>query len=201
MKSHVSLSNPNPKHPPSRVMIFIDGGYFRNEIAKRTKIPINDFKFGSFSIILAEKAFRDNHDPLLIRTYYYDGLVEPNESEYSEQKKFYDEIRIKHVGYDVRLGKLVKDGTGKYRQKGVDVLMAIDMVDKANANQYDTAIILAGDLDHFEAIQTVRNKGKQICLAYYSESVARELIRICDYNFPLKELKLTDFDDRTKSRK
>jgi uncharacterized LabA/DUF88 family protein len=54
--------------------------------------------------------------------------------------------RIKETElYEVRLGRLIKDGSGSYKQKGVDVSMAIDMLTKAYESHYDVAVLLAGD--------------------------------------------------------
>ncbi|MBS7648435.1 NYN domain-containing protein [Candidatus Bathyarchaeota archaeon] len=78
--------------------------------------------------------------------YYYDTIVDETEQEKrQEQNSFFSIIRSMPL-CTVRLGQLIKTEEG-YRQKGVDILMAIDMLSKAYENQYDITILLAGDGD------------------------------------------------------
>ena len=178
----MSLVNPRASHPPARIMIFIDGGYLKKWIETKGKLKVDEFNFAAFSDYVTTKALGNLDFAQIIRTYYYDGLANPSEPEYKEQKRIHELING-FPNFDVRIGNLVKDGKGNFRQKGVDVLMAIDMVDKANSNQYDIAIVVVGDLDHVEAIKTVKNKGKQVFGIYYKGSESKELRQHFDNDF------------------
>jgi len=74
-----------------------------------------------------------------------------------------------------------------WRQKGVDTLMAIDMVDKAASNQYELAILIASDLDHIEAVRAVKSRGKQVMGIYDKEKTHGELIASFDTRYELKK--------------
>ena len=182
----MSLVNPRSTHPPAKVMIFIDGGYLKKWIETKCKLKLDEFNFSVFSEYVTGKALGNLDYAQIIRTYYYDGLANPSEKVYKKQKKINDLINS-FPNFDVRIGHLVKDGQGKFRQKGVDVLMAIDMIDKANSNQYDIAIIVAGDLDHLEAIKTIKNKGKQVFGVFYKGSVSKELRQHFDNDYALSK--------------
>jgi len=50
----------------------------------------------------------------------------------------------------------------KYREKGVDVKLATDLIVGAIDNQYDTALVVSSDTDLIPAIDWVRSRGKKV---------------------------------------
>jgi len=50
----------------------------------------------------------------------------------------------------------------KYREKGIDVKLATDLIVGAVDNQYDTALIVSSDTDLIPAIDWVRSRKKKI---------------------------------------
>ncbi|GIS30707.1 MAG: hypothetical protein Ct9H90mP2_10900 [Dehalococcoidia bacterium] len=60
---------------------------------------------------------------------------------------------------EVKLG-IWKEQNGSIVEKGVDVLLATDLVLNSVKNKYDTAIIVSGDGDFFPAIEAVKKEGK-----------------------------------------
>ena len=90
-----------------RVMIFIDGGYLREgfkRIYKHERI-----NFPGLFVLLKNLALEGNRLPELIRAYYYDAIVAPEEDleEYKKQKEYYSEIE-KYGVCDVKLTRLKK---------------------------------------------------------------------------------------------
>ena len=76
--------------------------------------------------------------------------------------------RLNHVEALVR-------HTGFYRQKGVDVLLAIDMLSMAFQNHYEIAIFLGGDDDFVDLINAVKNSaGKRVFGFYYPHRISRD---------------------------
>jgi uncharacterized LabA/DUF88 family protein len=67
-----------------------------------------------------------------VRAFYYDAIIDLAEDREGHQKQnqYFENIR-KCDFYKVKLARLIKTGEGSYRQKGVDVLLAIDMITKA----------------------------------------------------------------------
>lgn len=65
-------------------------------------------------------------------------------------------------------------------QKGVDVQLAVDLVDFAHKNVYDVCVLLSGDIDLLESVKTVKNMGKQIILLGNSSVTAEEMKRWAD---------------------
>lgn len=97
--------------------------------------------------------------------------------------------------YTVKLGKLLYRGLDKntnkpiFNQKGVDVLLSIEMVTLAARNQITDAILIAGDSDFIPAVQAVKDLGVTVTL-YHSQNPKnyhRELWLICDDRVPITD--------------
>ena len=174
-------------------MVFIDGGYFRKNLKEKANQSI-DSRFRDVipfvSKLLVTRAAQGIIAGELIRTYYYDALYDETaeEEKKQEQNKFLKRIRAAE-SVQVRLGHLVKGDEG-YRQKGVDVLMAIDMLSKAYENQYDIAIMVAGDGDFVHLVEAVKDSGKRVYGAFFPGTVSDDLVQSFDrrIEFDLKTL-------------
>jgi len=184
----------------SRVMIFIDGGYFRKTVSEKSDGEINYQKLAE---ILTVHTQRGNLKSQLIRAYYYDAIPnlkdvekmpdEPDPNKAFEdmqdllgkQEKYLEKIRMLDL-FDVRLGKLAWNAKGEKGQKGVDSLIAIDMITKAYENQYDEAILVAGDADFLEIVKAVKSVGPQVTGAYFENNTNLDLIYEFDKRQPLR---------------
>lgn len=186
----------------SRVMIFIDGGYLRKQVSEISDGEINYRKLAE---ILTVHTQRGDSKSQLIRAYYYDAIPILKErmslpDDMEDQVAVLDEmsnVRVKQDEYiekikmidlfDVRLGELVWSELGKYRQKGVDSLIAIDMITKAYQNQYDEAVLVAGDSDFIEIVKAVKSVGPRVTGAYFEKNTRPELINEFDKRYPLRK--------------
>ncbi len=154
-----------------RVCIFIDGSNLYH--ALRDTIGRTDLNFPDFARKLADGR-------PVFRVYYYNALQDPNRNPDSarEQQEFLSMLRASPY-MEVRLGTL-KTTNGVTVEKGVDVMLATDVVHYAFENIYDTAIIVSGDADYAYALQLVKNKGKHVEVAYFENNISRELMDLCD---------------------
>ena len=66
-------------------------------------------------------------------------------------------------------------------QKGVDVQLAVDLVDFTHKDMFDIAVILSGDIDLLESIKTSKNMGKHIIILGSSGVTAEEMKRHADW--------------------
>ena len=88
--------------------------------------------------------------------------------------------------FQFRQGKLQRIGN-EYRQKRVDILMAVDLVRISSMRQVDTAVIITGDSDIVPAIEVARDCGVVVSL-YYSEKARHdELLQACDERHPISQ--------------
>lgn len=165
------------RKPIARLMAFIDGGYIRENFRKKAE---SDIDFGKLENILTE-TFNSNCRGMytgdLIRTYFYDAIVDVTHQKYSEQNEYHN--RIKSHGIQVVLSRLKPAGnneTGKLKQKGVDVRLAVDMITKAYQNHYDYAILVAGDDDFLDVVKAVKDHtGKRVMGLFFEDTVSSDL--------------------------
>lgn len=126
----------------------------------------------------------------MIRVYYYDSRADAEENleEYKKQNEYFSDIE-EHAVYEVKLARIRKAGkTGeKKKQKGTDVLLAVDMLTKALMDHYDIAILLAGDDDFLDLVRAVKDfTDKRVYGAFYPSHISEGLRKAYD-----KKMRLT----------
>ena len=177
-----------------RVAIFIDGSNLYH--ALRSNLGRYDLNFADFAVKLCGPR-------RLFRTYYYNVLQTPVQRAEGqrEQQEFLNALR--ETPYlEVRLGG-TKLSQGVRVEKGIDVMLATDLLHFAWINLYDIAILVSGDSDFAYALQAVKNMGKHIEVAYFETNISRELLDIADQRHLLdqKYLKGLWIGNRPQKRK
>jgi uncharacterized LabA/DUF88 family protein len=154
-----------------RVAIFIDGSNLYH--ALKNNFGRHDLYFTGFISKLC------NSRPLF-RTYYYNVLQEPAKwpDAHKEQQEFL-EVLNKTPYLEVRLGK-TKVAQGLPIEKGIDIMLATDLLYFAWNNAYDVAVLVSGDSDFAYALQAVKNMGKHVEVAYFENVVSKDLLDIVD---------------------
>jgi uncharacterized LabA/DUF88 family protein len=102
--------------------------------------------------------------------HWCDGQFEKDDSRYQVLDFRHAPIR-RTEGVEVLLGGLeTVPRRGRFplkvQQKGVDQVLASKVVESANAREFKTAVLVAGDGYFREAIQAVRQLGALVVLAY-----------------------------------
>jgi uncharacterized LabA/DUF88 family protein len=163
-----------------RVMVFIDGSNMYHSL--KAFFNRTDIELGKFCNKLVGKR-------RLVRIYYYNARVGRKEEpeRYAHQRQFFDSVSA--IPYtEVRLGRLVYANwpNSPPYEKGIDVQLATDMLTHAYKNNYDTAVLVAGDNDFVSALQAVKDNGKHIEVALFGkEETSRELRRVADMVTPI----------------
>jgi len=158
-----------------RVMIFIDGSNMYHSLRhfyRKTNIDIGKF---------CQKILNKRR---LVRIYYYNAKVGQKEEpeRFKDQKKFF--AGVEAIPYtELRLGRLVYNnwpGTPPY-EKGVDIQLATDMITHSFKNNYDVAVLVAGDSDFVGALQAVKDNGKNVEVALFGkERTSMQLRNVAD---------------------
>lgn len=154
-----------------RVAIFIDGSNLYHALRAN---------LGRFNVNFAEFVSKLCSSRRLFRTYYYNVLQDPTQrpDAYREQQEFLDILR-KTPYMEVRLGSM-KIAQGIPVEKGVDVMLATDLLYFAWNDFYDTAVLVSGDSDFAYALQAIKNMGKHVEVAYFESGISRDLLDIAD---------------------
>lgn len=167
-----------------RVAIFIDGGNLHHLALKKISVSELEFDFEEFVHLLVNRRIISSNWKR-----YYIGTVREKEgdlnSKYSmsRQTSLFTELkkhkwmlrtsklktRIETITVDGRMKEyeqLKKIGINKItyerkREKGIDVMLAMDLIIGAVEDTYDTAIIVSSDADLLPAIEWVRTKKRR----------------------------------------
>jgi len=157
-----------------KVAIFIDAGNMFHA-SGYLKVKIDYRKLINFL----------KRDRWLLRAYFYTGIPSPemmqeNEelrSQWKRQEGFLNELQ--RMGIKVKAMPLKRTPEG-YIEKGVDVLLATDMVSLAFRDAYDTAILVSGDSDYVPVVEEIQQLGKRVENASFKRTSSYELRKVCD---------------------
>ena len=170
-----------------RAVVLIDNGYLsailRDEF-KETRID-----YLKLSEIVSKGYYR-------LRTYVYDCMpyqadppTQVQKELYAGKQKFFRALESL-PSIQPRFGKQ-RPRLGGYIQKGVDVLLAVDLVRLSSKGQIQKAFLIAGDGDYVPAVQIAKDEGVSVKL-YHSgcfqttpeghtmPKYSNELWQICD---------------------
>ncbi|NHJ24628.1 MAG: NYN domain-containing protein [Candidatus Lokiarchaeota archaeon] len=145
-----------------RLIIFIDHANFFHNLEKH-HIRINYAKFKEF---LSNKFH-------LVGAFIYMGF--PPEL-YPKKRRF-----IKYLdaqGFVIQSKEIKVSPNGKKAQKGVDIYIYRDIVELAEEDSYDKAILVSGDSDFVDIIKRLQELKKDYEIWGFRESISNQLIRI-----------------------
>ncbi|MGD1808178.1 NYN domain-containing protein [Dapis sp. BLCC M126] len=188
MRGYQSVDYSFINQPPEITYLFIDGGYLRDKYEKATSkwfnndiVDVRNINFAAIkSHFKAKKVF------------YYDCLDEIQnknekdedfEARKSKQKDDFNQIRSLE-GYHVKLGSLVGTPNNK-RQKEVDVLLTVDMMNHTIRNNMTNAVLIAGDRDFKPVVESLVNMGMYVKIASDPRSTSSEFRYAADNYIPL----------------
>ena len=154
-----------------RVAIFIDGSNLYH--ALKNNFRRHDLNFTEFANKLCGTR-------RLFRIYYYNVLQDSTQRPdgYREQHEFLDILR-KTPYLETRLGT-TKIAQGIPVEKGIDIMLATDLLYFAWNNFYDVAVVVSGDADFAYALQAVKNMGKHVEVAYFESGISKDLLDAAD---------------------
>ena len=164
---------------PHVAHVFIDGGYLR-KIGDDLSVPFPDPSALAQGMVDTPTVQSWASDPtrrtnaLLGRIMYYDAIpdggVDPNLDEYWRTIELQPDM---HLGFGALRGL-----KRKARQKGVDVQIAVDMLERSSL--FDIAILVAGDADFVPVVEAVNRRGIMVVVAAELNSLADDLRRVAD---------------------
>ncbi len=128
----------------------------------------------------------------LIRCHVYTGAYDQTREpdRYAAQVRFFNRIhRMPFVTLKTR--PLINRG-GELVQKGVDTLIATDMVSMAFLDHYDIAFLVSGDGDLAPAVEAVKAAGKQIIVAAFPRSRSTAVGNSADHEILLDSTFMLD---------
>lgn len=172
-----------PADRSERVQIYVDGSNLYHGLKAECGSAKLDYL--KFSRLLA-------NGRKLIRLNYYCATLDLSRDAPTAkgQQKFLNSLR--HVPYVAIRHRPMNYRRGLPLEKGVDVLLATDMLTGALRNCYDTAILVSGDGDFVEVLEEIKRAGKQVENATFSSGRSDALINAADLFVALSQEGLED---------
>lgn len=173
---------------PHVAHVFVDGGYIR-EVGRTFGVPLPDPRHLSRALVESPVIQNWSYNPVhttnafLGRTTYYDALPDTPTVDTPELEDYWRRIELledMHLGFGALRGL-----KRRARQKGVDVLLAVDMLTGAFASIFDIAVLVAGDADFIPAVEEVKRRGVMVLVVADPKSLADDLRRAADRFFAL----------------
>lgn len=166
--------------------LFVDGGYVR-ERRKAKGLPLKFDPRGPAKGYLehqAEAGYILGKRLAMVRCYYFDAQDESDQ----QIVAFFKQLQ----GLDdthVFLGRLTAEGNRR-RQKGVDMLLAIEALKVARSKNAEVVAIVAGDQDFVPLVEAIRDEGLLVFVLAFRDSASEELLNAAD-----RKHVFDDFDD------
>ncbi len=156
-----------------KVMIFIDGSNLYHSL--KNNLGRTDLDVGKFARKLLGRR-------RLTRIYYYNAKVGQREEpeRYRAQQTFFNTVSA--VPYcELKLGRLVYNNwpNSPPYEKGIDIQLATDMITHSYKNNFDVAVLVAGDNDYVGAVQAVKDNGKHVEIALFGKLGSSRALREC----------------------
>lgn len=171
-------------------IVFIDGAYLSLVSKFIGKGKHLRFDIKKFSESLAEKENLNCREIFYYNCPPFQGTPPTNEQ--TKKKAGYDKFisKLRKAKINVREGRCQMINK-EYAQKGVDVLLSIDLVRKAS--EVKNFILVACDTDFVPAIKDIREKDKvQVILYYFKDkntkfSMSDHILSVCDKKVRLRK--------------
>lgn len=171
-------------------IVFIDGAYLSLVSKFLGKGKHLKFDIKKFSENLAESQDLNCKEIFYYNCPPFQGT--PPTEEQEKRKAGYDKFisKLDLAGINVREGRCQMINN-EYTQKGVDVLLSIDLV--RNANKIKNFLLVACDTDFVPAIKDIREKDKVRVILYYFRdknaqfSMSDHILSVCDKRVKLRK--------------
>ena len=154
-------------------IVFIDGNNWYHNVKSIIEKP-RALDFWKLSQIVC-----DNFGLDLLEVRYYNSIphIELGEENYYKHMVFLAGLKRKKIVVNTRrLKAVINKGTKIWVEKGVDVMIASDMIDLCLVkNSCDTCILFSGDADFLPAMKLIKNQGSEVITASVSRGYSRDL--------------------------
>jgi uncharacterized LabA/DUF88 family protein len=167
---------------------FVDGAYLRRLADDAQTSWVNPRVLANNIVISEEiqtwgRSYRDRADAsVLTRVVYYDARPDDDSSLSPKLREYWEAVELlpdTELGFGSLRGGIKK---GTPRQKGVDTLIAVDMLVGAFTKIFSIAVLIAGDGDFVPVVNEVRRRGVMVVVAA-DDRVSDDLRRAADRFF------------------
>lgn len=170
-----------------KIAVFIDGSNFYSKLKELKIKHTSHFDYHGFISHLT-KSIKSAY------VGYYVGQVRKEKNNpksallYANQQKLFAHLQANIPNVKIVRGH-IQNYNDIYKEKGVDVRLALDLYSLAIEDKFDKAILISSDSDLIPAVRMVQAKKKEVEYIGFSHNTSMALIKEC------KSKRLLNFDD------
>lgn len=189
------MKNETTKNEKERIIVFLDGSNFYHRLRdpELNFKQLLDFNYKGFSEWLA-------HGRVIANCIYYVGLVRKEKNNLKSQELVRNQQKLfanlQKQKWEIKTGYMMAHDKD-YKEKGVDVKLAVDILDMAYQNKYDTAIVVSSDTDLIPGIIRAKELGKNIEYIGFSHRPSFAMQRYAGLSRLLSKVELENFLPKT----
>lgn len=169
----------------NNVITIIDGTNLFYALRKR-RYPTR-LHYTKIGISLSKKLPAELQPWIYKKTIY--NTSSPRQSDNADKYRYwleFQEMLKKTDRLELKLGRL-EGSVGNVREKGVDINIVNDMLEKAFKNEYDILILITGDGDYKSTIDTVKSLGKKVYVSFFENEKSYHLNQAADGFIPFPD--------------
>lgn len=180
-----------------KIAVFIDGGNFYGKLKDLKIKHTSRFDFQAFLKNITQ-GFQISF------VGYYVGQVRKEKGNiksevlYANQQKLFAHLQSNIPGIKIIRGH-IQNYNGVYKEKGVDVRIALDLYKMSAENAYDRAILLSSDSDLLPAVKMVQQNGKEVEYMGFSHLPSFALLKECKAKRLLNDQDIRPFEAKDLS--
>jgi uncharacterized LabA/DUF88 family protein len=176
-----------------RLIVFVDGSNLLVELSKELKIPFRADRVPEPAIAISRRLIDRTislaNPPYDVVRRYWFGSFTGSEDEMIDAR-----LRLRKQGFEPVLFKSTK-GRG---EKGVDIALATSMLGDAFRQNYDFALLVAGDEDYVTLVNEAKHHGRVVNGAFFERDLATDLRLSLDNFFALDVSSITKFVEKLR---
>ena len=161
------------KNNKRNAIVFIDGNNWYHNVKSIVKKP-RALDFWKLSKLVC-----DNFGLELSGVRYYNSIphIDLGEENYYKHMVFLAGLKRKEIVVNTCRLKAIRDkGVKIWVEKGVDVMIASDMIDLCLVkSSCDVCILFSGDADFLPAMRLIKNQGREVITVSVSRGYSRDL--------------------------
>ncbi len=167
-----------------KVFIQVDGSNFYHRLKELELRNLLDFDYQKFTQFI----INEEKEEISLANYYIGSIRTEADNPKSQELWRNQRIllgRLQKQGFKIGFGHMLKTDT--YHEKGVDVLIAVDMLIAAYENLYDKIILVSSDTDLLPAILKTKELGKTVEYIGFSHKASHAMIANCSSSYLLRK--------------
>ncbi len=173
------------KYPEEKVQVFIDHSNLYKAIKSQYPDHLLDYEKLALKLVAGRKLLRINMYLSTLRAEW-----EPRPAR-AQQGFIYALQGLPLVNVKTRPLRYTPDKK-RLREKGIDILLATDMLSQAYVGGYDSLILISGDGDYAPVLEEIKKMGKRVENAFLKCDRSDALRSVCDIFVDLDKKVLAD---------